>query len=121
MAITFFAPRASNCDKVPSPAPRSAITMAGNKPEQRVRQSLPRPPGNVGAPKLTRQLVKILGRFVFPLAQRQSQGSAVAGGFRQFPLRGFKNRPQRRDDLWTNRVKNVLADSAISGDRLALE
>ena len=86
-----------------------------------MRQSLPGPPGNVGAPKLTRQLVKVFGRFVFPLAQRQSQGGAIARSFRQFPLSGFKNRPQRRDDLWTNRVKNVLSNPSISGDRLALE
>ena len=86
IAITFFARCAINCEIVPSPAPKSAITIGGisfNSAsaipfQDRLRYVLP--------PELAGQLVEVAPHVVGALAQRQAQRLLVLRRFRNFTV-----------------------------------
>ena len=87
MAITRLARCAMSCEMVPSPAPRSAMTMRRHQLEERLGDSLPGAARHVLAAELAGQFVEVAAHLVLPLAQRQAQRGAVLRGFGDFGAR----------------------------------
>ena len=128
MAITFFARRASSCENVPSPAPRSAITSGGISSKQGFGQALPGASGHVLAAELAGQLVEIGAHLVLAAAHGQcsrASASCSASGisaaaslehFHQLSERlgfGAAGRPQA--------VEDALAAAAVLHQAGALQ
>ena len=69
--MTLRAVLASNCESVPSPAPRSATVSGGSKRDHRVRERLPGAARAITAAEFSRELIEIFARLVLPLAQNE--------------------------------------------------
>ena len=84
MAMTLLARWAINCESVPSPAPRSAITMGGISFKQRFGDAFPGAAGDVLAAEFAGQFVEIAAHLVLALAQRETQRLPVLLRFGDF-------------------------------------
>jgi UDP-N-acetylglucosamine 4,6-dehydratase (inverting) len=91
------------------------------EPQKRVRQSLPRTAGHIGAAEFSGEAVEILGRLVLPLAQREGHVSLVLHRFLQFAPRRFENGDRCRREILRCRVEDVFSNAAVIHQILTLE
>ena len=118
MAITLRAFFASNCESVPSPAPRSATVSGGRSAIIVCASACQERPGTITAAKPARQLVKIFARFVLTFMQDHLESRAIALCFRHFAgeRAGHFSRPSRAAGRASDRSSGRNRRFSLRGD-----